>query len=172
MKNKIILTGYMGSGKTIVGKLLSNRIGYRYVDLDNFIELNEKKPIKDIFSSRGEIYFRKIEKDYLIQVLSATEPMVISLGGGTPCYSNNHELLRRDDLNSIYLKANVDTIVSRIQNEKIKRPLLSGIDDSELKDFIAQHLFERSYFYHFSKFIINVDNKNVDQIVDEILALD
>lgn len=162
----------MGSGKTTIGKLLSAKLGNDYIDLDDFIEFNEKKSIKEIFSSKGEIYFRKIEKEYLLHLLDTRESVVISLGGGTPCYSNNHELLRKDDLLSIYLKASIETILGRIKNEKIKRPLLSDVPDNELKEFIAQHLFERSYFYHFSKFIISVDNKNVDEIVDEILALD
>ncbi|HRG18146.1 MAG TPA: shikimate kinase [Flavobacterium lutivivi] len=171
MENKIILTGYMGSGKTTVGKLLSNKLGFNYIDLDDFIESKEKKSIKDIFSTKGEIYFRKLENNYLIQILDSTESLVLSLGGGTPCYSNNHELLKRKDLKSIYLKANIDTIFARIKNEKFKRPILSDIAEDELKDFIAQHLFERSYFYLFSKFIVEVDNKSVEEIVEEILQL-
>ena len=97
--------------------------------------------------------------------------MILSLGGGTPCYSNNHELLKRKDLKSIYLKASIDTILARIKSEKFKRPILSDIAEDELKDFIAQHLFERSYFYLFSKFIVEVDNKSVEEIVEEILQL-
>ena len=162
----------MGSGKTIVGKLLSNRIGYRYVDLDNFIELNEKKPIKDIFSSRGEIYFRKIEHQVFENILKTESNFVLATGGGTPCYYNNHLFLQNLDVTSVYLKTDLDTLINRLKPEIEHRPLFSQIKtDAQLKEFIAKHLFEREYYYNFSKYKIATHSKTIDSICEEILLL-
>ena len=95
----------------------------------------------------------------------------MSLGGGTPCYFNNHELLQQDDVFSIYLKASTDTLVNRLINEKDKRPLLHNQDEVSLKDFINKHLFDRNFYYHQATKIVTVDNKSVEQIANEIEAL-
>ena len=95
----------------------------------------------------------------------------MSLGGGTPCYFNNHELLQQDDVFSIYLKASTDTLVNRLINEKDKRPLLHNQDEFTLKDFINKHLFDRNFYYHQATKIVTVDNKSVEQIANEIEAL-
>ena len=95
----------------------------------------------------------------------------MSTGGGTPCYANNHELLIGDDIISIYLKASIDTLYTRLQSEKDKRPLLMTKSNDELKEFIAKHLFERSFFYNKVKHIIQTDDKSVHNIVNEIISL-
>lgn len=171
MKNKIVLVGYMGVGKSIVGENYSKTTNFEHIDLDTYIENREKMTIKNIFSIKGEIYFRKIEHQYLNEILKNNSSMIISLGGGTPCYSNNHLVLNRTDVLSVFLKANIDTILKRISNEKEKRPLISDIKDEELKPFIAQHLFERSYFYQFANYTIDVNDKSIEQIVSELINL-
>tara|TARA_B100000927_G_scaffold358_1_gene469 strand:- start:451 stop:972 length:522 start_codon:yes stop_codon:yes gene_type:complete len=170
MIDTIFLIGYMGSGKTVVGKSLSKSINYNFYDLDKFIELNEKKSISEIFRLKNEIYFREIESKYLNELISVKEKKIISTGGGTPCYSNNIDLINNNSV-SIYLKASVDTLVKRLNDAKINRPLISHLKDkSELKDFISKHLFERNYFYEKAKIKIKTDDLKLSEIINLIIG--
>ena len=170
MMDTIFLIGYMGSGKTVVGKSLSKSINYNFYDLDKFIELNEKKSISEIFRLKNEIYFREIESKYLNELISVKEKKIISTGGGTPCYSNNIDLINNNSV-SIYLKASVDTLVKRLNDAKINRPLISHLKDkNELKDFISKHLFERNYFYEKAKIKIKTDDLKLSEIINLIIG--
>lgn len=166
---KVILVGYMGSGKSSVGKLLASKLRVSFYDLDTIIEENEQQSVTELFENKGEIYFRKLENTILKLVLLKTEPFVLSLGGGTPCYHNNHEMLLQDDVVSFYLKGNAITLANRLQDENVKRPLLSTINENELIDFINKHLFDRSFYYHQVHHVISIDEKSLEQLVAEIL---
>lgn len=166
---KIVLLGYMGSGKSTVGEKLSSLLNIPFQDLDILIEKTEGMTISNIFSSKGEIYFRKKEHQIFKEVLAHKENMILSLGGGTPCYAQNHLLLQQEDVCSIYLKAKVSTLVKRLENQKENRPLLHTTDD--LASYIGPHLFERVYYYNFTKHTISTDDKTVDEICQEILTL-
>ncbi|MGM8362206.1 shikimate kinase [Flavobacterium sp. ARAG 55.4] len=168
---KIILLGYMGCGKSTVARELSKKLEIPFVDLDEFIEKKLGLSIKSIFAEKGEIYFRKLEHECFVELLNFTEPIIIGLGGGTPCYANNHELLKRDDVLSIYLKASIDTLVGRLSLNKSNRPLIANKNDEEMKEFIATHLFERSYYYNQAQYKIVVDEQTIAQTVEEILAI-
>jgi len=168
---KIILLGYMGCGKSTIAKELSNKIGIPFIDLDEFIEKKVKMSIKTIFADKGEIYFRKLEHECFVELLNYTEPIIIGLGGGTPCYANNHELLKRDDVQSIYLKASIETLVDRLSLNKSNRPLIANKNDAEMKEFIATHLFERSYYYNQAQHSVVVDQRTIAQTVEDILAI-
>ncbi|WP_313807198.1 shikimate kinase [Flavobacterium sp.] len=166
---KIILVGYMGSGKTTIGKLLSEKLQLPFFDLDDLIENETQNTISQIFAEQGEIKFRKIEHTVLNQFIDSNDEFVLSLGGGTPCYANNHLLLQRDDVFSVYLKTSISELVSRLQKEKKHRPIIANLSDSEIDEFIAKHLFDRSYFYNQSKTIVSVDGKLPLEIVNEIV---
>jgi len=166
--NKIILLGYMGSGKTVIAALLAQKIGFEVKDLDALIEKREQLSVGEVFARKGEIYFRKIEHLLLKELMASNEQFVLSLGGGTPCYANNHELLNGNGVISIYLKANIDTLFDRLVPSKSQRPLLAEKSDEDLKEFIAKHLFERSYFYNKASQVIVVDAKSPETIVSEI----
>ena len=166
---KIILVGYMGSGKTEIGKNLARKLNLPFYDLDILIENEEQKSVEKIFASKGEIYFRKIEHGILIKQIQKNESYVLSLGGGTPCYANNHLLLQDSNVDSIYLKASVNTLTERLKIGKRKRPLVANLDDTELPEFIAKHLFDRSFYYNQSKKVVTVDEKSPYDIVEEIL---
>lgn len=166
---KIILSGYMGSGKSSVAKWLQEKMGLPLHDLDQTIETKTQHSIAELFAQKGEIYFRKLEHETLKELLRQPQPFILSLGGGTPCYANNHELLQASGINWIYLKASPETLLDRITNDKTERPLLSGKTPAELKDFIAQHLFERSFFYNQAKYKITTDGKTPDDIATEIV---
>lgn len=167
---KIVLLGYMASGKSAVGKVLAETLNVQFIDLDSFIEEGEQLSIAQIFKTKGEIYFRKIEGGYLKELLDSMESSVISLGGGTPCYGNNMEFIENKST-SFYLKASIDTIFERLKDETSQRPLVADIGTENLREYIAKHLFERTPYYERAHHTILVNNKNVAQIVEEILLL-
>jgi shikimate kinase len=168
MFDKLILLGYMGAGKSTIGPLLAQELGYDYLDLDQLIEEQEAKSIPEIFESKGEIYFRRAEHSKLKEILTKYSNIVLSLGGGTPCYANNHELYQRPDCKSIYLKASISTLKSRLDQDNTPRPLLQQMSSMEKEDFIAKQLFERSFFYYQAQNVIEVDGKSPEEITKEI----
>jgi len=169
---KIILLGYMGSGKTSVGKKLAKKVFVPFYDLDQYIESKEGETIANIFEKKGEIYFRKIEHKYLKEFLNEKDEYILSLGGGTPCYAGNmNAILDQQGVTSIYLQASIPTLKERISKNKKKRPLVASLDDEKLSEFIAKHLFERRNFYEQAHETINVNGKDIDTIVAEIRIL-
>jgi len=168
---KIVLLGYMGCGESTIALKLSKNIKIPFVDLDKIIEEKEKLSINAIFETRGEVYFRKREREVFIELLNSPEKLIIGLGGGTPCYANNHELLKGNNVLSIYLKASIETLYNRLVFNKSKRPLIADKSEEEMKEFIAKHLFERSFYYNQAQQKVIVDDKTIDETVLEILEM-
>ncbi len=168
---KIFLCGYMGTGKSVVAKRLAEKLKLPLIDIDDQIALIENKSVPEIFKSRGELYFRKRENQVLQDALEDPASLLISLGGGTPCYANNLEMiLNGKDSILIYLKASVEFLTKRLSSEKDTRPLISHLESEEdLEDFIRKHLFERSYYYNQANLKLNIEGRDVDSIVDEII---
>ncbi|MEW7291310.1 shikimate kinase [Aquimarina sp. 2304DJ70-9] len=169
----IVLMGYMGSGKSLIGRDLAKKIKLDYLDLDDYIENQEKKSIENIFKDKGEIYFRKKESKYLNEVLNTYNDAVISLGGGTPCFAGNLEIIQeKENTKSIYLRTSLDELTKRLFKERAKRPLITHLStEDELKDFIRKHVFERSFYYNQADYKIATDLKNADQITKEVISL-
>ena len=167
---KVILLGYMASGKSSLVNCLAEKLNITAIDLDDYIVEKEGDSIINIFKNKGEIYFRNQESVYLKELISGKKSFVLSLGGGTPCYSNNMTLLE-DIPNSFYLKANLNTLFERLRLEKESRPLISDLNDDQLKEFIAKHLFERTPYYEMAKHKITVDNMTTETITENILRL-
>ncbi|MCM8568051.1 shikimate kinase [Gramella jeungdoensis] len=167
---KIFLLGYMGSGKSYIGKQLAVSLGYEFIDLDEEIEKKENSSIPEIFERRGEVFFRKIERQMLEEVIQSGTSLIISLGGGTPCYGDNMELIKQaENSTSIYLKLKVENLTERLFKEKDQRPLISHLEDKEkLEEFIRKHLFERGFYYNQSQHIINCDSLSPEEIIREI----
>lgn len=159
----------MASGKSFVGKKLSETLKYKFIDLDDYIEMKENKSISSLFKEKGELYFRKAERKYLVELLERQDSIVISLGGGTPCYYSNMDLITEaNNTHSFYLRASIPTLVKRLMNEKQQRPLIAHIETEELlTEFIGKHLFERSYFYNQAQFTIDA-NKDVAVIIEDV----
>lgn len=168
---KIVLVGYMAVGKSTIAELMSKKTGIKALDLDRLIEKESQLSIDEIFEQQGELYFRKLESAIFKEILKRDELLIISTGGGTPCYADNHLLLKQENVTSIYLKLSIDGIFERLKRGKAKRPLVASQSEEELKEFIAKHLFERSYFYNQAKHTITLDNKRPEEVVDEILTL-
>lgn len=161
----------MGCGKSTIAENLSKITEIPFLDLDKVIENKANLSITGIFEQFGEVYFRKLEHQIFVELLEDPKQMIIGLGGGTPCYANNHELLSGEGVISIYLKASIDTLFNRLSPNKSKRPLIAEMNDEELKEFIAKHLFDRSYYYNHAKYKSVVDGKNIDETVRDILNL-
>lgn len=168
---KIVLLGYMASGKSSVGKRLSKKLFMRFIDLDDYIIEKERLSISDIFKMKGEVYFRLIENRYLKELLSKKEDFILSLGGGTPCYANNMEEINRSDGISIYLNGNTSTMIERLIRKKAKRPLIASLEDDKIPEFVAKHLFERRSFYEQAKMTIKIDGKKKKEVAKEIIEL-
>jgi len=135
MKKNIILIGYMGSGKSAVGQKIAGLKAMNFIDLDAYIEEKEQQSIKNIFKEKGEIYFRKIETKYLKEVLSEQFGTVLALGGGTPCFGNNINLVNSlENGISIYLQTSIKELNERLLLITTKRILLSKqMEDLSLK---------------------------------------
>ena len=168
---KIILLGYMGCGKSTIANKLSKMINVPFVDLDEKIEEKANLSINAIFEMHGEIYFRKLEHQVFVELLQSPEKIIIGLGGGTPCYANNHERLKGESVVSIYLKASIETLFNRLSVNKSKRPLIADKSEGEMKEFIAMHLFERSFYYNQAQYKVIVDHKTIDAVVLDIKSV-
>lgn len=168
----VILIGYMASGKSSLGKLLSKKLNYQFIDLDHFIEEKENMSVSEIFKTKGEIYFRKLESVYLKNIIEDSNNLILSVGGGTPCYSGNMDtILKAKNVKSIYLKASLESLVKRLNRNKSKRPLIAHIEtDALLNEFIGKHLFERSQYYELADIKITTDNKTKKEIVKELIS--
>lgn len=167
----IILLGYMASGKSLVSKLLGKQLELPVIDLDSYIEEREKLCIRDIFETKGEIYFRMKEHLYLKEVLDIKDAKILSLGGGTPCYANNIDLIHQYTPHTFYLHTSISEIINRVKDEKAKRPLISEIAEEDLPEFIGKHLFERNVFYQQATHTVMTDKKTVEALVQEIKVL-
>jgi shikimate kinase len=168
---KVVLIGYMGSGKSVIAKKLASNLQLTCLELDVLVEKKSKMAIETIFSTKGELYFRKLEHELFLEQMQSNDTFILSTGGGTPCYYNNHELLKSDNCISIYLKASIATLYDRLVHGRAKRPLLAISSEEKLKEFIAKHLFERSFYYNQANYTINVDDKTIEEIVAEIKSL-
>lgn len=157
----------MGSGKSTVAHILGEKLGWPVIDLDDYISEKEGLSIPGIFATKGEIYFRKMESTYLLELLKSDQSFVLALGGGTPCYANNMGAIL-DKSDSYYLKASIGTLFERLNPEKDHRPLIADLTDEKLTEFIAKHLFERRSFYEKAGTTVLIDGKNPQQIAAEI----
>lgn len=168
---KIVLLGYMASGKSTIGREISKKLDMKFIDLDDYVSKRENRSISEIFKVKGEIYFRRIESLYLSEILNSKGNFILSLGGGTPCYSNNMELILNSEASSIYIKTSIKTIVSRLTAEKSKRPLVADLENDKLTEFVAKHLFERRFFYEQATITMNTEDKSAKEITTELRIL-
>lgn len=156
----------MGSGKSTIGKLLSDQLKLDFIDLDKYIEHETGKSITEIFAQNGEAGFRVMEHDYLKKVVTK-DNMVVSLGGGTPCFHNNIDLINKNGT-SVYLDVDLDVLTKRLSKEKNDRPLIKNLNDTELKSFIERNLEKRETIYKQASIIIKVKTLDKDELVEKI----
>ena len=167
---RIILVGYMGSGKTTVGKALSKETGMMFYDLDWYIESRMRKSVSQIFAEKGEDGFRKIEHNMLHEV-AEFEDVIISCGGGTPCFFDNMDYLNQQG-DVVYLKATPETLYKHLLMAKVERPLLKGKSQEELLAFIREQLEKREPFYTKARYTLDVSlMDNYDKIKISVAKL-
>ncbi|MDP4272446.1 MAG: shikimate kinase [Bacteroidota bacterium] len=165
---RIFLMGYMGAGKTTVGKKLAQRLNLSFTDLDWFIEHRHHKTINQIFADSGEAGFRKIEKEALHEV-GEFEDALISVGGGTPCFFDNIEFMGENGI-SIYLKVSPTVLSERLCQAKQSRPLLKDKSDEEILAFITEALAKREPFYERATLVFDASELNTREDIDRIVA--
>ncbi|ADZ83456.1 shikimate kinase [Cellulosilyticum lentocellum] len=162
MKKAICLIGFMGSGKTTIGKALANILHYSWIDLDQYIEEACSETITNLFENKGEAYFRDLEVSYLKKALDE-EIGVISTGGGIIVTTENREVLKKQ--NTFYLYYDYDTLYKRIAGDT-KRPLASTYEAVKERYIQRQALYEAS-----AKYIINGEGKSIEEVVNTILEI-
>lgn len=162
---RIYLIGYMGSGKSTVGKELANELNLQFIDLDHFIEHRNYKTIPEIFASEGENGFRLLEQKALHEV-SVFENVVIATGGGAPCFFDNMNVINHTGI-SVYLNGTPRILTERLKHSKTDRPLINGKTNEELIEFINDTLEKRNQWYKQAKVIIDFDHDlKINEIID------
>ena len=165
MKDNIALIGFMGSGKTTVGKLLAKTMDMKFVDIDKVIESQEKKSINDIFQKKGQIYFRDLEREVISQE-SLKNNCVIATGGGSILDNENIKRLKETSF-IVFLNANIECLYLRLK-DNTTRPILNDVEDK--KKVIEELLEKRKFLYQISAdYIIDINEKtNIYETVDKI----
>ena len=164
---RIFLIGFMGSGKTHLGKELSKKLAIPFFDLDEKIVEHAGKSISQIFEEKGEECFRLLEKEVLYLLTESHETFVMATGGGAPCFYNNIDYLKKKGI-VVWLNCSVDCLYNRLIKEKDKRPLIKAIPDNQLKPYIIKKFSNRKIFYQQANIIINEDDINIEKLLARV----
>ena len=169
---RVFLIGYMGAGKTTLGKVLAKQLGMLFIDLDAYIESRYCKTIADLFAEKGEEAFRQIERQMLREV-GEFEQVLVSTGGGTPCFFDNMEYINQQGV-SVFLRVSVEELVSRLMVSRKKRPLIANKTDEELHALIAEGLSKRLPFYEQALISFDAEvmetKRDVKELAEELQA--
>ena len=152
---RIFLTGYMGAGKTTLGKAFARKMNVPFVDLDWYIEERFHKTVGELFTERGETGFRELASN-MLHAVAEFHNVVITTGGGAPCFFDNMEFMNRVG-KTVFLDVHPDVLFRRLRIAKQQRPILQGKEDDELKAFIIRALEQRAPFYTQAQYIFNAD---------------
>ena len=164
---KIYLIGFMGSGKTHWGRLLSEKLGVRFFDLDEEVVEEAGIPITEIFAAAGEEHFRMLEKEVLHKLTGSHESFIMACGGGTPCYFNNIEFMNQAGT-SVWINTPVETLFSRLVNQKSKRPLIRDLSDDQLRGFISKKFSDRRMYYEQAELVVDEEPVELDKLIETI----
>jgi len=157
----------MGCGKSTIGRLLANKLQLEFIDLDSYIETETQKSIPDIFASEGENKFRELEHENLKKLLSK-DNIIIALGGGTPCFFNNMELINKTCV-SIYLEVDTITLYNRLSENNYNRPLVNNLTSEKLMEYIEKNIKKRKKYYSLATHTINVNKLEKNTIQNKII---
>ncbi len=166
MRKLIFLIGYMGCGKSTVGKKLSKKLNYDFIDMDDAITGMTGKSVSEIFEQDGEDAFRQLEHSVL-KSLCQRNYLVVSTGGGAPCFFDNMSLMNASGI-TVYLQMHPKSLAQRLADSPTIRPLLSGASKEELPEIIAGHLSHRERFYNRAKIVMKGENLNFEKMMDFI----
>jgi shikimate kinase len=163
---RIYIIGFMGSGKTTTGKKLAAGLHWSFIDLDRAIEDTVGKTINEIFSESGEEFFRKLEAE-ILRNLDIQRDIVVSVGGGAPCFSDNMDFMNKTGL-VIYLRMTAGQLKSRLSGESDKRPLLKDIAVKDMQTYIGKKLSEREKYYNQASIIIDAISINIKTLINRV----
>ena len=166
MVKRFFLIGYMGSGKTTVGKILAEKLNLSFTDVDWFIEQRYRKTIGELFEIFGESRFREIERKILREV-SEFENTVIATGGGTPCFWDNMDFMKEKGI-TVYLSVPPHQLFERLKKMAVNRPLLHGKTDEELMDYISRTSEARNPFYNQADIIHPFDDRSMTETIESL----
>lgn len=153
MVKRVFLVGFMGSGKSTIGKYIANDMKWEFIDMDNYFEKKHNCTIKEYFAKYGEDQFRVAENE-VVKELSTAENAVIATGGGAPCYYDNMNIMNSAGA-TIYINVEPEDLANRLSKAKSKRPLLADKSDEELLDYIKSKLGEREEHYRKAKMVVD-----------------
>ena len=157
----------MGSGKTHWGKILSQQTSLPYFDLDEVIVTSEKMSVQQIFHDKGEEYFRIKEQEVLEALAEDHDDVIISTGGGTPCFFNNIDFMKQQGT-VVWLNTSVNTLLERLLKQKNSRPLIKNISDSELKSYIIKKLQDRKMYYEQAHLMLHEELITTESLLKSI----
>lgn len=168
---KLFLIGYMGCGKSSLGRKVARRLGVRFVDTDSVIEEREGASISDIFQYEGEEYFRHLERSVIDEVADDADDVVVSTGGGLPVWKDNMETMNRVGT-TVYIRRSAEQIASRLSPYgRQKRPKLRGLSDEEIVDFMTRNMAEREPYYARALHVLDTDGVSDGELADRIVEL-
>src|ERR1700722_9796932 len=165
---KIFLIGFMGSGKTHWGRQLSAKLQLPFFDLDTVIVGKEKQSVAEIFARQGEEYFRYQERDTLEEITQDQESFILSCGGGAPCFFNNIEFMKKSG-KVIWLNTSIDALTNRLQKERMPRPLISDVEEADLRRYVIRKLSERRMYYQQADVTVEEETANLDGLIKVLL---
>ncbi len=164
---KIFLIGFMGCGKTHLGRQISQKLKMPFFDLDEQVEEKEGMSIPEIFEKNGEEYFRLLEKDVLHLITESHESFVMATGGGTPCFYNTIDYLKKQGI-VVWINCSTDCLYQRLLKERANRPLLSNIPDANLKSYVIRKYSSRKIYYQQASVILPEENPDIDSVISKI----
>src|ERR1700761_296963 len=166
---KIFLIGFMGSGKTHWGRRLGTKLNLPFYDLDTVITEKENLSVAQIFEEKGEEYFRYQEKETLEQLAADQESFILSCGGGTPCFFNNIEFMKKNG-KVIWLNTSIDHLTERLKRDRMSRPLISDmVTDEDLRRYIIKKLSERRMYYQQADVTVSEETTNLEELIHILL---
>ena len=162
----LFLIGYMGCGKSSIGRPLAKRLGLKFVDMDAEIERRCGVSVQQFFADRGEEAFRRLERE-LLRELTSAEDTVVATGGGVPCFFDNMELMNGAGV-TVYFKLAPEKLAARLEHGKAKRPLLRGKSQRELVEYIRENLERREPFYSRARLIVACDSMSDEYVARHV----
>ncbi len=164
----LFLIGFMGSGKSTLGKRLAKKIDYIFIDMDEELENQEGMTVTEIFEQKGEKYFRNLESDFL-QSIDSSKNMVVATGGGAPCFGDNMKIMNEKGI-TVYLRMTPGGLAKRLENARQLRPLISSIKSEDLVGFIASRLKEREKYYLRAQCVIKGENVKPEHVISLVFG--
>lgn len=164
---KIFLIGFMGSGKTHWGRLLSQKLGIPFFDLDEQVTSHAGKSIPEIFETEGEEHFRLMEKEVLHIITESHDSFVIACGGGSPCYFNNIDYMNQSGT-TVWINTPLETLFDRLMKEKENRPLIKTLSDEQLRSFISKKFADRKIYYEQADIMVDEEPVELDKLIQKI----